>query len=48
MLAKRTPCYCEKECVELAAEIGAENVVYIEKHKEKPVETHQQDNNIPG
>ncbi|MBR4943789.1 MAG: MgtC/SapB family protein [Peptococcaceae bacterium] len=48
MLAKRTPCYCEKECVELAAEIGAENVVYIEKHKEKPAETHQQDNNIPG
>ena len=48
MIAKRTPCYCEKECAELAAEIGAENVVYIEKRKEKPAEAHQQDDNIPG
>ncbi len=35
MIAKRTLCYSEKECEELAEEIGAENVLYIEKQQLK-------------
>ena len=35
MIEKRTLCYSEKECEELADEIGAENVLYIEKQQMK-------------
>ena len=35
MMAKRTLCYSEKECEKLADEIGAENVLYIDKQQLK-------------
>lgn len=35
ILAKRTLCYTEEECEAMAGEIGAENVMYIERRKKE-------------